>query len=57
MEGTASLDIVAVGVQILRSRMRLLAGMLRAGVVTAEVRWVQLVTAGGVLSTCSGDAS
>ena len=31
-------DIVAVGVQLLRSRVRLLAGMLRTGMVKAEVR-------------------
>jgi hypothetical protein len=34
----AASDIVAVGVQLLRQRMRLFVGMLRAGLVTAEVR-------------------
>lgn len=37
-------DIVAVGVQLLRSRVRLLSGMLRAGLVKAEVRTYALGT-------------
>jgi hypothetical protein len=39
-------DIVAVGVQLLRNRMRLLSGMLRTGMVKAEVRWAGALPAG-----------